>query len=193
MTASLAPTAQLTFLDDLPSAEQARVLDERATLDWDGLAASAGMTRTQLESLPWLWSRRGRFRTPYALLAAVSGHGHQGGPAQSLGQVLRRLGFTVNAKTGLLDKGNYHRVREAADYFGIELPAQEKDGPAIGRSLRHDEAAFREAWLSGDTSTEVAVALGQSSSGKTFARNRARAAELGLPPKRSYAATAHTS
>ena len=97
--------------------------------------------------------------------------------------MLRRLGFTVNANTGLLDKGNYHRAQAAADFFGIDLPRQDKDGPATGESRRHDVADFTAAWHSSSNLTQLARALGQKPSGDTNARNRACGAALGLPAK----------
>lgn len=183
MTKATTPVAQLTTLDDLSRTERDRVLAELGALDFDALASAAGMTRAELEMMPVLYGRRGKFRTPYALLAAVCGYGHEGGPAASLGEVLRRLGFTVNAKTGLLDKGNYHRAREAAAFFGIPVPDLEKDGPAVGESARADVERFTAAWHQARTSQELTALLGQAVSGKTYARNRARGRELGLPDK----------
>lgn len=170
-------------LDDLPPTERAQVQRMLEATDRNALAAAAGLTLAQLDALPALSSKRGTFRTPYPLLAAVSGYGHGGQRATSVGQVLRRLGFTVNARTGLLDKGGYHRVQAAADFFGIDLPRKAKDGPAAGRSLRHDVDAFTAAWNSARTLTELATALHQKPSGDTNTRNRARGAELGLPDK----------
>ena len=172
-----------TKVEALALGERHTVLFDKQNLDLPALAAAAGLTVTELEALPQLSSKRGTFRTPYPLLAAVCGYGHGGQPATTMGEVLRRLGFTVNARTGLMDKGNYHRARAAGDFFGIDLPQRSKDGPAPGHSVRHDVHRFTAAWNGASTLVELTAALGQKPSGDTNARNIARGAELGLPDK----------
>lgn len=192
MTQRTSPLAQLTSLEDLSVNERAAVEELIAGVDFDALAAAAGMTRAQLDAIPALSGMRGRFRTPYPLMAAVHGGGHGGGRAHSRGKILTRLGFIVNPTSGI-DKNNYRRLDAAAQFYGIALPQLSKDGPAVGSSTRDDDETFTAAWELASTQVELCDLLGMSTAGVTNARNRARAVELGLPDKFSADAVAARS
>lgn len=173
MTHTMLPCPTHIALAGLSRAEAALVTEQVTALDLTELADATGIPVPELLNLPKLSPIRGTFRTPWPLLRAVHGAGY-GSPAQSRGEILRRLNLTC-------DRRAYLRLASAAEFFGIELPATVKDGPPVGQSPIADEAAVRDAFDGADTMKEVLDTFGFSVTAKTYTRLRRRGAQLGLP------------